>query len=191
MERLQPLALERANHFVKEYELKLVEESMYSRGIYDILDYFNISIAYSDMGLFETKRDGYRKVYEGVEVFVLREGMSKELELFVLSYLLGSKYIIDREQYVITEDLDYISKNLKEVEVKDGLSTFTYLAIELLLQEYLIFDFVDVEESFKLKEEDEGLYQKLLDRESDRLEVPKFVLDYKIEKAYNDFKVDW
>lgn len=191
MERLQPLALERANHFVEEYELKLVEESMYSRGIYDILDYFNISIAYSDMGLFETKRDGYRKVYEGVEVFVLREGISKELEIFVLSYLLGSKYIINREQYVITEDLEYISKNLKEVEVKDGLSTFTYLAIELLLQEYLLFGFVDVEEFFKLKEEDEELYQKLLDRESKRLEVPKFVLDYKIEKAYKQFKVDW
>lgn len=191
MERLQPLALERANHFVREYELKLIEESMYSRGIYDILDYLNISIAYSDMGLFETKRDGYRKVYEGVEVFVLREGISKELELFVLSYLLGSKYIIDREQYVITEDLEYISKNLKEVEVKDGLSTFTYLAIELLLQEYLLFGFVDVEEFFKLKEEDEELYQKLLDRESKRLEVPKFVLDYKIEKAYKQFKVDW
>lgn len=191
MERLQPLALERANHFVREYELKLIEESMYSRGIYDILDYFNISIAYSDMGLFETKREGYRKVYEGVEVFVLREGISKELELFVLSYLLGSKYIIDREQYVITEDLEYISKNLKEVEVKDGLSTFTYLAIELLLQNYLLFDYVDVEECFKLKEDDEELYQKLLDRESKKLEVPKFVLDYKIEKAYKQFKVDW
>lgn len=183
MEKLQPLALEVAKKYVKEYELKLVEESVYFRDIYSILDYFNISIAYSDMGLFENKRDGYRKVYEGEEVFVIREGITKELELFVLSYLLGTKYIIDREQYVITEDLEYIARNIKELEGKNELSTFTYLAIELLLQDYLVLAYIDVEESFKLKEE-EGIYQKLLNKEAERLGVPKFILEYKLGKTH-------